>query len=1050
VREIRQTKARGSSSQEFPRPDGNLISSLQAEKRIRQSDAEHDRSKARGSNIQEFSQTNRSLFHSLQIPHDVDERKTCQTDPVPAPNSSMPGEGSFQEFPRPDGNLISSLQARQKLRQTDMAFGFDTVRGSSISPEYPRPHGNFVSSLQVSCDEWTRNSGHTERVNESRAARGSDNMYSPKPSRSLTPSNQASSPQIEKIEAEHERGIARDGNSREFLQPDRNVISGSNVPQDVAVAKTMQTCAAFGCSKAESSNSQEFPKPHGNLISSLHVPRNALANRTVRSSDNQSSPKPGRSLTTSNGAFYTVLPQSGKTETEHNSETARDGNTHEFSQPDENMISSLQVPQNGAARRTQQTDAALDCSKAEGSNSQEFPMPHGNMISSLCVPRSSLARNIGQTEGVNESRTVRSSDTESSPKPSRSLNPNNWAFYNASPQSGKTKSEHERGIAIVANTQECPQQDENVMRSLKVLQDVAARRTENIDAALDCSNARCRNSQEFPKPHGNLISSLQIHRNAVSRNNERVNESNISRSVDSSPKLGRSLSQSSGALCNVLPQSEKTETEHKSRTARDGNNQAFSQPDGNVISSLQASIDVAVGRTQQTDAALDCRKARSNDGQEFPKPHGNLISSLQVPQNAVARNIGQIDQDYERRTTFNSANPSVPKPVENFTGSSQVQCASSPQGTETNASMAGCTGDRLQEFPQPEGNLYCSLQLRGEKTHGQSNPSTENKTRNFGEFFSPHKNRNSCIVSPSVAERPGLPDSTDRNILTESSCRQEVLSHDGGTESRYTHSIFAISPPPRFDEQVVESYSVGEDDTSGKTPGIESSTIGSGDVQEFPRPAGNLFSSLQVSSDDLARKRWLTEAGLSNSTTGNCSGQEFRRTHGNPTTNMHIPHAAMVNSRRQIGACFENSTATGSSVQEFSRPDGNLVSSLQVSRDAGDSSRRQRGACIDNSTNDYSAQEFTRPDGNLVSSLQLSHDVGERSRRQSEDCFNNSTARRRSVQEFPRPDGNLISSLQPPMESRRPLSEDYRTSNSRGQFFFLSQSLSKLLCCIVE
>ncbi|MFN9901201.1 MAG: hypothetical protein ACK55Z_20960, partial [bacterium] len=114
------------------------------------------------------------------------------------------------------------------------------------------------------------------------------------------------------------------------------------------------------------------------MISSLCVPQNVLArnigqtedvneNRTVRSSDNQSSPKPGRSLTPSSGAFYTLLPQSGKTDTERNSGTARDGNTQEFSQPDGNVISSLQVPQNGAARRTHQTDAALDCGKAEGS-----------------------------------------------------------------------------------------------------------------------------------------------------------------------------------------------------------------------------------------------------------------------------------------------------------------------------------------------------------------------------------------------------------------------------------------------------------------------------------------------------------------------------------------------------------------------------------------------------------------------------------------------------------------------------------------------------------
>jgi hypothetical protein len=1055
VREIRHTEARGSSSQEFPRPEGNLISSLQAEKRIRQSDAEQDRSKARGSNIQEFSQTNRNLFHSPQIPHDVDARKTRQIDAVPAPNSSMAGEGSFQEFPRPDGNLISSLQVTQKLRQTDMAFGFDTARGGSIRPEFPGPHGNFISSMKVSCDAWTRNSGHTEGVNESRTARGSDNMYSPKPSRSLTPSNPASynaSPQSGKREAEHERGTARDGNSQEFLQPDRNVIPGLHVPQDVAAAKTRQTCAAFDCCNAESSNSQEFPRPHGNLISSLRGPQNALArnigqtedvneSRTVRSSDNQSSPKPGRSLTPSREAFNTLLSQSGKTETERNSRTARDGNTQESSQPDGNVISSLQVPQNGAARRMQRTDASLNCGKAEGSNSQEFPMPHGNLISSLCVPWSALTRNIGQTEGVNENRTVRSSDNQSSPMPSRSLTPSNWASYNASPHSGKTESEHEREIAIVVNTQECPEPDENVIPSLKVLQDVAARRTGNIDAAHDCSNARCINSQEFPKPHGNLISSLQIQRNAVARNHEWVNQNSISRSVDSSPKLGRSLSQSSGALCNSLSQSEKTETE-QNRTARDGNNQEFSQTDGNVISSLEFPQDGAAKRTQKTVAALDCSKARSNDGQEFPKPHGNLISSLQVQRNADARNIGQIDQDYERRTTFNSASPSVSELVENFTGSSRAQCASSPQGTETNASMASCTADRLQEFPQTEGNLYCSLQLKGERRPGQSNPCTENKTRILGEFFSPYKNMNSNVECFTMTQRPGQTVSTDRNILAESSQCQEVLRHDGntaiagGTESRYTRSIFAISPPPRLNEQVVESYLIGDDDTSGRTPGqnnsrIESSTTGSGDVQEFPRPAGNLFSSLQVSCDDLARRRWQTEAGFGNSITGNNSGQEFPRTHGNPITNHHITHAAMENSRRQTEACFENSTATGNSVQEFPRPDGNLVSSLQVSRDAG----RQTGASIDN-------QEFTR--GNLVSSLQLSGDVGERSGKQSEECFNNSTARRSSVQEFPRPDGNLISSLQPLMERGRPPTEDYKTSTSRGQFFsftFLKQNL---------
>jgi hypothetical protein len=313
---------------------------------------------------------------------------------------------------------------------------------------------------------------------------------------------------------------------------------------------------------------------------------------------------------------------------------------------------------------------------------------------------------------------------------------------------------------------------------------------------------------------------------------------------------------------------------------------------------------------------------------------------------------------------------------------------------------------------------------------------------------------NSNVECSAMTQRPGQTVSADRNFLAESSRRQEVLSHDGGTESRYTHSIFAISPPPRLDEHVVESYSVGEDDTSGKTPGqhnsrIESSTTGSGDVQEFPRPAGNLFSSHQVSRGDLARKRWQTEAGFGNRTTVNNTGQEFPRTHGNPTTNIHVSHEAIENSRRQTGACLEKSTATGSSVQEFPRPDGNLISSLQVSCDSEATSRRQRGACIDNITYSSSVQEFTRPDDNLVSSLQLSRDVGERSRRQSEDCLNNSTARRSSVQEFPRPDGNLISSLQPPMEKRRPLSEEYRTYSSRGQFFLIT-FLLKLLRCVVE
>jgi hypothetical protein len=212
-----------SNHQEFPHPDGNLISSLLKDTTIKSTSSTAVISRKHG-----LPQAKMSSASCSQLPTFVSEQSSNiepqllekSTDSLTSSEQRV--HSNMPEFPQPEGNMVSSLLV--PLEKT----------GHRNKQEFPQPEGNMVSSLLAPLEK----TGHR---NMQEFPQPDGNMVSSL----LVPSEQ--------------RGL---GYMQEFPQPEGNMVSSLLVP----VLQTNDSVAA------EKSNLQEFPKPEGNIVSSLLQP----------------------------------------------------------------------------------------------------------------------------------------------------------------------------------------------------------------------------------------------------------------------------------------------------------------------------------------------------------------------------------------------------------------------------------------------------------------------------------------------------------------------------------------------------------------------------------------------------------------------------------------------------------------------------------------------------------------------------------------------------------------------------------------------------------
>jgi hypothetical protein len=423
---------------------------------------------------------------------------------------------------------------------------------------------------------------------------------------------------------------------------------------------------------------------------------------------------------------------------------------------------------------------------------------------------------------------------------------------------------------------------------------------------------------------------------------------------------------------------------------------------------------------------METSTARSRTIQEDSGSFQNTLVDHHSQEGNSARRPVHIYVDSRLEMTGASDCPEVPQQRRKLTSTLHVPQPTSSSSTDSsNSRLVSASGNNNQEFPWPDRNNVSSLlgqddmQSSRREEEGSQLVNFTSTNKSYLGFLHPSsivtaRSKNTkdmlerCPVETGAVS--GVTDSHTVRLIcrpggntaspsgpTEASCD----SGKGGNENIQKDRILGFVN--RLEALAGRS---GRSDAS-----LEVSRDGIGNIQEFPRPEGNLVSSLHVPFEALPKRLSPTRTSLNDNTADSAVIQEFPRPEGNVISSFQARSDSAAKRTAQPDASLEKSTADGNSIQEFPRPDGDVHSTLQATYPDTENKTRVTGSSFHSGIAGSSKFPVLEgPDGHNFSS-----DIPGGGKREKVISFQGSVSSVDNLQSSG-PGGNLISSLQVPTE----------------------------------